>query len=239
VSTHESSSESAGRLGAFPAGLAYIALAAYRASGTEATLPRAERSAVAAEAMRALSETRGVALRGTYHTSGFRSDCDLLVWLAAPGPELLQETLGTFRHTRLGATMWTFWTSIGVHRDGEFPKTGPSAYFRGEGPRRYVSVASSSQSTDWYGLEGTERRRLLAEYARSVRDFPDVRVNAVNTFGLADDEWLMAFEGEQLVRIVDMLRHVRSTQLRAYTASESSVITGVRRPLAEIVDALP
>jgi hydrogen peroxide-dependent heme synthase len=231
--------EPASRLGAFPAGLAYTAFAAYRAVDTAAALPQDRRTLIASQALRALAETRGVALRGTYDTSGYRADADLLIWCAAPGPEALQEALAAFRQTDLGATLEPFWSGIGVHRDTDFPRNGPSAYFRGEGARRYLSLCRVSQSPDWYMLDTNTRRRLLTEYGRAVRDYPDVRTNSLNAFGLGDEEWLLAFESEQLVRIVDMLRHLRATESRRYLGHESTVITGVRRPLSEIVAALP
>jgi chlorite dismutase len=71
------------------------------------------------------------------------------------------------------------------------------------------------------------------------RDYPDVRANTVSAFGLGDYEWLLAFEADNLVRIVDLIRHLRGAQARLYTKNELPFITGVRSPLAEILAALP
>ena len=76
---------------------------------------------------------------------------------------------------------------------------------------------------------------MLAEHGQMARAFPDVRANTVAAFALGDYEWLLAFEADELHRIVDLMRHLRGAQARRHTREELPFFTGVRRPLAEIV----
>jgi peroxiredoxin len=87
-------------------------------------------------------------------------------------------------------------------------------------------------------LPDYERKGMLAEHGIMGREYPDVRANTVAAFGLGDYEWLLAFEAEQLHRIVDCIRHLRTSRARLYTKLEIPFYTGVRKPLAEIVSAL-
>jgi hydrogen peroxide-dependent heme synthase len=223
----------------FPAGLAYAGYAAYRAAGVRETLPRDERPALAQEAEQALAGVPGVAVRGTYDTTGYRPDADLMVWLAGPSADAVQEAMAALARTRLGAALEPFWTAIGVHREAEFNRSHVPAFFAGEPARRYLCAYPFVRTAEWYLLAPEQRRTLLAEHGRMGRDYPDVRANTVSAFGLGDYEWLLAFEADDLVRIVDLVRHLRGSAARLYTKNELPFITGVRKPLADVLDVLP
>ena len=79
---------------------------------------------------------------------------------------------------------------------------------------------------------------MLVEHGMAARSYPDVRANTVSSFALGDYEWLLAFECDELERIVDVMRHLRSARARAHTREELPFLTGIRKPLAEIATAL-
>jgi peroxiredoxin len=194
--------------------------------------------AAAAEAEAALARD-GVVVRGTYSLAGFRADADLLLWLIGPNADALQDALVAFRHTKLGRALDATWTSIGVHRDAEFNKGHIPAFLAGEEPRRYVCVYPYVRSLDWYLLTPEERAGMLREHGMMGRDYPDVRANTVSAFALGDYEWLLAFEADELTRIVDLMRHLRGAEARRHTREELPFFTGVRKPLADVVADLP
>ena len=220
----------------FPAGLLYTAYAAFRA---REPLPRGMRSALAQEAELAIGEPAGVAIRGWYATSGMRADCDVLVWLAGPSAKALQAAVGALRRTRLGAVVEPFWEAIGVHREAEFNRSHVPAFFAGEAPREWLCAYPFVRTPEWYLLEPERRRALLVEHGLMGREYPDVRANTVSAFGLGDYEWLLAFEADDLGRIVDLIRHLRAAEARLYTKNELPFITGLRKPLVDILAELP
>jgi chlorite dismutase len=222
---------------AFPAGLQYTAYAAFGAANLNA-LERGIRNHAADEAVQAL-KAGGVAIRGTYDVSGYRADADLLIWIAGSTADGVQDALSGFRRTALGGALLPFWTAIGVHREAEFSKSHLPAFYAGEPARRYACVYPYVRTTEWYLLAPEQRRELLAEHGVMGRDYPDVRANTTSAFGLGDYEWLLAFEADELVRIVDLIRHLRAARAREYTKNELPFIFGARKPLAAILDALP
>jgi hydrogen peroxide-dependent heme synthase len=72
-----------------------------------------------------------------------------------------------------------------------------------------------------------------------AREYPDVRANTVAAFSLGDYEWILAFEADELHRIVDLMRHLRASTARRHVREEVPFFTGARREITEIVDALP
>jgi hydrogen peroxide-dependent heme synthase len=217
--------------------LLYTMYAVFRA---ESRLPE-ERGSIAAEAQALLDEVaaKDVYTRGTYDVSGYKGDADLLVWWTCPDPDVLQEAYARFRQTRLGQHLAPVWSSVGLHRPAEFNRNHIPAYVRREDPKRYVCVYPFNRSLEWYLLPDFERRGMLAEHGMMGRDFEDVRANTVAAFGLGDYEWLLAFEADELHRIVDCLRHLRASRARLHTKLETPFFSGARKPVAEIVAALP
>ncbi len=210
----------------------YAAYAAYRVPAG------AGDAATAQEAAAALTGGGAVTVRGTYQLTGFRAEADLMVWLTANSSDELQDALAAFRRTAWGRPLEAFWTSIGVHRDAEFNRAHIPAFLAGEEPRKYLCVYPYVRSLDWYLLPPEERRDMLAEHGIMGREYPDVRANTVSAFALGDYEWLLAFECDELERIVDVMRHLRGAEARRHTREELPFLTGIRKPLAEIAAAL-
>jgi chlorite dismutase len=183
--------------------------------------------------------TKDVVVRGTYDVSALRADADLMVWWHAPTVDALQEAFGRLRRTRLGAHLTPIWSNAALHRPAEFNKSHIPAFLAGEEPKAYVCVYPFVRSYEWYLLPDEERRDMLAEHGRQARGYPDVRANTVASFALGDYEWILAFEGDELHRIVDLMRDLRASRARRHVREEIPFFTGRRRPIAEIVAALP
>ena len=221
--------------------LLYTSYSVFRARTDSTRLNDGERGSAAAEADALLAEllAKEVYTRGTYTVSGYRADADLLVWWTCPDPDGLQSAYTRFRQTRLGRSLEPVWSVVGLHRPAEFNKSHIPAFVKREDPLRYVCVYPFVRSLEWYLLPAEERREMLAVHGKMARDYPDVRSNTVACFALNDYEWLLAFEADELHRIVDLMRHLRGAEARRHTREEVPFYTGVRRPLAEIVADLP
>ena len=182
---------------------------------------------------------KDVVVRGTYDVSGLRADADLLVWWHAPTADALQEAYGRLRRTKLGAHLAPVWSNMALHRPAEFNKSHVPAFLAGEQPRAYVCVYPFVRSYEWYLLPDDERRELLAEHGKMARGYADVRANTVASFALGDYEWILAFEADELHRIVDLMRDLRASGARRHVREEVPFYTGRRRAVAEIVAMLP
>ena len=178
-------------------------------------------------------------VRGVYDVAALRADADLMVWWHAENVEQVQDAYERFRRTELGTHLVPVWSQVALHRPAEFNKSHIPAFLADEQARDYVCVYPFVRSYEWYLLEDTERRALLAEHGQMARGFPDVRANTVSSFALGDYEWMLAFEADELHRIVDLMRHLRASGARRHVREEVPFYTGRRRPVADIVAALP
>jgi hydrogen peroxide-dependent heme synthase len=182
---------------------------------------------------------KGVTTRGCYDVQGLRADADYMFWWHAPTSDDLQEIYTQFRRTRLGRASEPVWSVMALHRPAEFNKGHIPAFLAEEEPRNYVSVYPFVRSYDWYLMDPGERRKQLAEHGMMAREYPDVRANTVASFALNDYEWILAFEADELHRIVDLMRHLRGAEARRHTRVEIPFYTGRRKPVRELVAALP
>src|SRR5919112_2835950 len=180
---------------------------------------------------------KDVVVRGTYDVAGLRADADLMVWWHSGSSDALQDAYGLLRRTALGRHLAPVWSQMALHRPAEFNKSHLPAFLAGEEPRSYLCVYPFVRSYEWYLLPDEERRAMLAEHGKMARGYPDVRANTVASFALGDYEWILAFEAEQLHRIVDLMRHLRASGARRHVREEIPFFTGRRRSVSELIAA--
>ncbi|MGS2614486.1 hydrogen peroxide-dependent heme synthase [Micromonospora sp. LZ34] len=226
----------AARLRELNATVRYTMWSVFRASSPLPSL----RDNVTGEVEALFEELAGkdVVIRGTYDVAGLRADADLLIWWHAESSDALQDAYLRFRRTALGRALTPVWSQMALHRPAEFNKSHIPAFLGGEEARRYVCVYPFVRSYEWYLLPDAERRELLAEHGRLARGYPDVRANTVASFALGDYEWMLAFEADELHRIVDLMRDLRASGARRHVREEIPFFTGRRRSIADIVNCL-
>jgi peroxiredoxin len=173
-------------------------------------------------------EAKGVVVRGVYDLAGMRADADWLVWTHAPDVESLQAAYTALRRTALGRASVPVWSSTALHRPAEFNKSHVPAFIAGEEPKGYLCLYPFVRSLDWYLLPDADRRQMLADHGKAARGYADVRANTVPAFALGDYEWILAFESDQLDRIVDLMRDLRATEARRHVREEVPFFTGPR-----------
>lgn len=170
-----------------------------------------------------------VTVRGIYSTVGFRADTDLMLWFVGPSPDVVQDALVAFGKTQAGRELVSSWTFTGVVRPAEFTADHAPAFVKGEPPRRYLSAYPFVRTIDWYLLPPEERASLLREHGEIGRGFPDVFANTTSAFGINDWEWILAFEADELDRIVDCIRQLREAGARRFAKEEVPFVTGIRK----------
>ncbi len=207
----------------------------------DVVLADADRAAEAAEVESLFAKLAAddVVVRGTYDVSGLRADADLLVWWHAETADALQAAYNAFRRTALGSRLSPVWSQMALHRPAEFNKSHVPAFMADETVRDYVCVYPFVRSYEWYLLPDDERRELLREHGMMARDYPDVRANTVASFALGDYEWILAFEADELHRIVDLMRELRASRARRHVREEIPFYTGRKHSVGELTELWP
>ncbi len=197
-------------------------------------LPDRERVATGAALKAALRGAgEAVHLYGTYAT---RSEADLLVWTSVPVTSTdaaaaffgrLEAALRPFRaYLRLVEVLW------GFTRESQYARGGSERRMDPAGPRTlpYLVVYPFSKTHPWYRLEPEERQRMMSEHIRIGHTYEEVRQLLLYSAGLQDHEFVVVYETPDLAAFSALVRELRATQVRAYTALDAPVRVGVHLP---------
>ena len=179
-----------------------------------------------------------VIVRGFYDVSAMRADADLMIWLHAPTAEQVQAAVREIRRTSLADSMDLEFSTMGIHRPAEFNKGHVPAFMAGIEACEWVCMYPFVRSYDWYLIPEEERRAMLVEHGMMGRDYTMIKSNTVAAFALGDYEWVLALESPELHEIVDMMRHLRSSQARRHVREEIPFYTGRLIDAATAVDIL-
>jgi len=109
----------------------------------------------------------------------------------------------------------------------------------GEGDRaRYLIVYPFTKSTEWYLTSREVRQGSMNEHMRVGHTYPQVRQLLANSFGLDDQDFLVAYETDDLPAFSALVRDLRGTDGRRSTVRDTPILLGVHRPAPEIVELL-
>ncbi|MCM8749961.1 chlorite dismutase family protein [Thermomicrobiaceae bacterium CFH 74404] len=207
----------------------------YKATPRWRELPPDAQGAARERFLRVLGDTEDVRLRGAYSTIGFRADVDLILWLLADDPERLQRLAVALNRTPLGQALEMRYAYLGVAGASQYDPTHGPAFLRGVPPKRYLSVYPFIKTPEWYLLPFERRRELMIEHGRLGDEFPSVLTNTVNSFGVQDQEFIVALEDDDVATLVTMVQRLRAAEVRRYTQLDTPIFLGLRKEPEDVL----
>ena len=154
--------------------------------------------------------------------------------------EEIEETAAEILAAGLGRWLTPAISLIGLTRPSEYvrrPTTQEQSLFSGE-RSKYLVVYPFTKSIDWYLTPAEERAEVMRGHMRVGHHFPQVRQLLAYSFGLDDQEFIVAYETDDLVAFQDLVRELRGSESRRATVRDTPIITGILRPAAEILTML-
>ena len=179
-----------------------------------------------------------VTVRGVYTTAGLSPEVDLILWVVARDPEHLHDLAADLRRTPLGRALDVRRVYLGTASNSQYDPTHGPAFLQGKPPAKYLSVYPFVKTPDWYLLPYEERRDLMIDHGRMGREYPSVLTNTVNSFGVADQEFIVALEDDDVGTLIRMVQRLRAAEVRKYTAVDTPIYLGLRREPAAALQAL-
>lgn len=176
----------------------------------------------------------------SYSTIGLRAEGDLLLWRMADSIEALEETAADLLGGGIGRWLTPSISMIGLTRPSQYvkrPTIQEQSLFTGE-RSRYLVVYPFSKSIEWYLAPAEERQAVMRGHMRIGHAYPQVRQLLAYSFGLDDQEFIVAYETDELVAFQDLVRELRASESRRATIRDTPIITGIHRPLGDILGLL-
>jgi chlorite dismutase len=225
----------------------YIRYLFYKARPSWRALTPAERDAGRGELLAALEPfmTRLPVLRA-FSTLGTRGDADLLLWAVTERLEDFQELQAAVLRSGMGAHLETPYSYLAMTKRSQYVDRHEHPEGDGEGRRtrvrptgrKYLFVYPMVKKRPWYRLSYAERQQAMDEHIRVGHEFPRVKINTSYSFGLDDQEFVVAFETDYPADFLDLVEKLRSGESSAYTERETPIFTCVAGSIAEVLELL-
>ena len=188
----------------------------------------------------AAGRAEGRLMQHAYSTIGLRAEGDLLLWRMAESIEAVEETAADLLAAGIGQWLTPAISMIGLTRPSQYvkrPTTQEQSLFTGD-RSKYLVVYPFTKSVEWYLAPAEERQEVMKGHMRVGHRYPQVRQLLAYSFGLDDQEFIVAYETNELVAFQDLVRELRETESRRSTIRDTPIVTGIHRPLGEILGLL-
>ncbi|CAN5787724.1 chlorite dismutase family protein [soil metagenome] len=181
-----------------------------------------------------------VELRAAYSTVGLTAGVDLILWFVADDISSFQALAADMRRSPAGQALDAKFAYLGMATMSQYdPNHGP-AFMRGLPPKQYLSVYPFTKTPAWYLLSFDERREMMKVHGQLGDEFPTILTNTVSSFGIADQEFVVALEDDDPAILIKMVQRLRAAEVREYTQVDTPIFLGLRKPLIDALrDALP
>ncbi|MBI2166475.1 MAG: chlorite dismutase family protein [Chloroflexi bacterium] len=219
----------------------FVKYNAYRVDPLWRRLPEAQRQQDKEEFLAVVDEfTAGISIR-SYSLVGLRADADLLLWCISETLESLQELVARLYRTGLGGYLSMPYSFLAMTRPSPYvekhrhaEQEGASAAIRmSRTPYRYLVVYPFVKTAQWYLLPVEERQRMMDEHFAAGHKYPSVKINTSYSFGLDDQEFMLAFETNNLSDFLELVMELREQKARLYTLRDTPILTCIQKPLRE------
>lgn len=209
-------------------------------------LPAAEKATHKAEFAEVLAKWNkpGEFLSFTYSTVGTRGDVDMCIWSIGYAVDELNKMRSELLGTALGGYLTTPHNFLAMTKRSQYQIDRPDES-EGEGRgairpggQKYIFIYPFWKTRPWYLLPMEERKRLMDEHIRVGLSYPRVKLNTTYSFGLDDQEFVVAFETNFPEDFLDLVQQLRETEASMYTLKDTPIFSCVRMSAAEMLDRL-
>ena len=175
----------------------------------------------------------------SYSTLGLRSDADFLFWFAAKSIEEIQKVISKLYLTVFGKYVIPTQTYVSCTRPSIYARKGRIISFvAGSESKKYVIVYPFTKTREWYLLPQEERQKMMDEHIDVSQKYPDIVLNTTYSFGIDDQDFMLAFETNELRDFQDLIMDLRETKVSKYVKLDTPMIPCVKKDIMPLIASL-
>jgi len=204
------------------------------------SLSDAERAAARDELASLLTKREAGLRLQLFSLVGIRGDADFLILAESGTLEPFQELVSSVLATKLGRHLEIPYSYLAMTRRSHYTRSKKESGDEGLIPEqaKYLFVYPFVKKRSWYGLPFAERQRIMGEHFKVGRKYPKIKINTGYSFGLDDQEFVLAFEGDEPGEFLALVEELRSTEASKYTELETPIFTCVRSDALQLLRLL-
>jgi chlorite dismutase len=174
----------------------------------------------------------------TYSTLGLREDADIMLWMISESIEKTQVMVSKLYSTVIGKYLTPSYVFLSATRPSIYSSKVTPGFMANEQPMKYCIVYPFVKSREWYLLPLEERKKMMDEHIKIGRTFPQVRLNTTYSFGIDDQDHMLAFETADLMAFQELIMQLRETQVSRYVIRDTPMIVCVYKGVEDIIKSL-
>jgi chlorite dismutase len=200
-----------------------------------------------ATVIRETAEQEGIILRA-YTLVGTRGDADFMLWMIGDDIDLHHHFSVRVNHTRMAAFLEQPYHYFAMTKRSTYVERHEHADGGGEGRsnrlvvvpggRKWLFVYPFVKTRSWYRLSKTERQRQMDEHIAMGHRYPSVKINTTYSFGLDDQEFVVAFETDVASDFLDLVHEMRESEASTHTVRDVPSFSCIAAVIDEMLDAL-
>ncbi len=173
-----------------------------------------------------------------YSTLGLREDADLMLWMISDSMEKTQVMTSKVYSTVVGKYLTQSYVFLSAARPSVYSSKLTPGFMTDAQPMKYCIVYPFVKSREWYLLPFEERKKMMDEHIKVGKKFPQVRLNTTSSFGLDDQDFMLAFETEDLMAFQELIMQLRETKVSKYVVRDTPMIVCVYKGVEDIIKSL-
>ncbi len=180
----------------------------------------------------------------TYSVTGLRPDVDFILWRIALTAEAFQQQTRLINKTMLGGYLTTSQSFLSMTKRSMYiDKVDPfhTAESRTHiipGKRKYLFVYPFVKTRPWYLLPMEKRQEFMDNHIRVGNKYPSVKLNTTYSFGVDDQDFVVAFETDEPKDFLDLVMELRETEASLYTQRDTPMYTAIQMPIEQVLDQM-
>ena len=222
----------------------YVRFAFYKLDPAWRRLSAAERDAGRTELNDLLDSWANRILIRTYSTVGMRGDCDFLIWQVSADLDDFQRLASEIASSEMGAYLETPYSYLSMTKHSTYvtghlhPEQEGTRLVIAPGNCKYLFVYPFVKTRAWYTLPFAERQLMMNKHISTGHKYTSVKINTTYSFGLDDQEFVLAFETDEPAEFLDLVQELRETEASSYTLRDTPIFTCALTPMPEILVSL-
>jgi chlorite dismutase len=190
-----------------------------------------------------LEEFRRQLLVHTYSTIGLRTNVDFMIWRIGYELDPIQEMTSRLNHTQMAKYLepvqsFLSMTKRSMYIDKDNPDHVEDRLHIIPGKSDYLFVYPFVKTREWYTRTADQRQEMMDEHIRIGSKYRSVKLHTTYSFGLDDQEFVVAFETDHPADFLDLVQELRETKASSFTLRDTPMFTCRQRSLAECLEAL-
>ena len=215
----------------------------YRARPEWHVLAGAEKGRCRDQFVKTVEEFRPQLLIHTYSTIGLRTNVDFMIWRIGYELDPIQEMTARLNSTEMAkyiepAQSFLSMTKRSMYIDKDNPEHAEDRLHIIPGKSNYLFVYPFVKTREWYSRPPEHRQEMMDEHIRIGSKYRSVKLHTTYSFGLDDQEFVVAFETDNPADFLDLVQELRETKASCYTLRDTPMFTCRQRSLRECLEAL-